>query len=137
MMRERDKRLLRELDELKRVYRGARFIRTRDRSLYVFVPEMPLPAGRPFNLAATDVLLKIPEVYPKSWPEAFVSLEVRFDGRHLKDAHNLHSLSPIGWCALCFRRVTWLEGRDSLLTFMRLLFIRISEVGPDDLEEED
>ncbi len=113
---------------------GPENVRVGEQCSSIMITNLPLPAG--WNRPSTNMLILIPPDYPTSPPGplpngAYLSLGLRYHGQEPPDYHEKIAVAEQGWAWICYEDVSgWDPRQDDLLTFISMVFARVTEEIP-------
>ena len=105
-------RLEKELQELRETFT----IEVSEDADYVLMVIKEFPLGEAFNMATSDLLLKVPKAYPDASPDMFwTHEEVKYaDGRTPQAAENIEDALGKKWRRFSWHRPAWNPTIDNM-----------------------
>lgn len=116
-------RLATEIEELRKVFT----IEVSEDADYVVMVLKNFPVGEVFNMAETDLLLKIPKAYPDAWPDMFwTHPDVKCsDGRTPQAAENVEEVIGRQWRRFSWHRPAWNPTIDDMHSHIEFIKARL------------
>lgn len=116
-----------QLDTLQQSYPGSRLERLSDGTLLVSIPDVRLPPG--WNQDSTTVRFLVPVGYPVAQPDCFwADSSLRLANNAMPASSGVQQIPQTGLTQLWFswHVATWNPGRDSLITYARVIRDRLA-----------
>lgn len=97
----------------------------------VMIKEIDFPKG--WSPKTGSILYKIPKIYPRSQPSAYIPSKARYRGSIPE--HMMYKINAFSgreeWSKWCINKLDWSPDRHTLVTMTRMMMVSLSHPNKD------